>query len=95
MDSAGGDRLPGGGPVSGGLEGDYSPQSLGVGDTEKKQAKKKRDVTGEQQSVCVCNLTNIILCRPTYVYFILCVSMSVKRLGKDIMILRYDVVCVW
>ncbi|XP_041938485.1 homeobox protein MOX-1 [Alosa sapidissima] len=50
MDSAGGERLPGGGPVSGGLEGDYSPQSLGVGDTEKKHAKKKRDITDIQDS---------------------------------------------
>ena len=47
MDSVGGDRLPGG-AAPGGLEGEYSPQSVASSaETEKKSSKRKRDTTGE------------------------------------------------
>ncbi|XP_016412676.1 homeobox protein MOX-1-like [Sinocyclocheilus rhinocerous] len=43
LDSAGGDRLPG--AVTACLEGEYSPQSVSVVDTEKKSSKRKREIT--------------------------------------------------
>ncbi|KAL0984207.1 hypothetical protein UPYG_G00138500 [Umbra pygmaea] len=43
MDSTGGERLPGAGP--GCLEEEYSPQSMASADTEKKNVKRKRDLT--------------------------------------------------
>ncbi|XP_046889091.1 homeobox protein MOX-1 [Hypomesus transpacificus] len=49
MDSVGGDRLPGAAP--GGLEGEYSPQSVASSaETEKKNSKRKRDTTDIQDS---------------------------------------------
>lgn len=46
MDSVGGERLPGAGP--GCLEGEYSPQSVASGDSDKKSSsKRKRDAAGE------------------------------------------------
>ncbi|KAM6951284.1 homeobox protein MOX-1 [Aplochiton taeniatus] len=48
MESTGGDRLSG--PPTGCLDGEYSPQSVASGDSEKKSSKRKRDVTDIQDS---------------------------------------------
>uniref|UniRef100_A0A3P8WBF7 Homeobox protein MOX-1 n=1 Tax=Cynoglossus semilaevis TaxID=244447 RepID=A0A3P8WBF7_CYNSE len=49
MDSVGGERLPGAGP--GCLEGEYSPQSVASGDSDKKSSsKRKRDAADNQDS---------------------------------------------
>uniref|UniRef100_A0A3B1J0C4 Homeobox protein MOX-1 n=1 Tax=Astyanax mexicanus TaxID=7994 RepID=A0A3B1J0C4_ASTMX len=48
MDSAGADRLPG--TVTAALDGEYSPQSMGTAETEKKSCKRKREITDIQDS---------------------------------------------
>lgn len=50
LEAVGADRGAGGGP--GCLDGEYSPQSVASADSDKKSSnKRRRDVTGERESV--------------------------------------------